>query len=609
MDARLGRQVPISKFEIDNFKRELDCTHGNIIDLHQLLEVQGKYSDNNTNKGITPSESAPARSVTNYQGRVLVSEGSQQRSIPGTPETPRSEQSSLCSCAVCCMYPSPLARVSPVMWALSPASNTSISTDSGRGNPLNDLVEFEGWGTSLAWWPDVLGKMPEDVIDHITKAFFSPDGLNLNIVRYTIGGTTSGNYTCGQFRAGGATESFRDGPNQPYNWTRDAGQRRILAIAKDLGADTFEAFSNSPPQWMTITGCSKGNSGGDRLHSNFDISQAASFVQYATDVLEHFKTDWGITFQTYAPFNEPYGILGDGFWTGEEKEQEGCNIDHATMTEVIKLLYLQFRERNITTLLSVADETQVDTAVISQEYFHNAGISPLINKVNGHGYWDSNEVRRDVLHRNSVRDGHRLWMDEVGWGESPLHDMSQGLNLATRILMDIKVMVSSAWVYWQVMEDVGAWGLLAVPYNNASVANIKYNNGYSAFLQFTRYIRKGFSIINTNDGNTLAAYDARSGTLVLVVVNPSKENEQRVFNLDLFFGSLSEITATRTSPREQHQNVSQEVALVNTTLTYLSPAESITTLVLKNVTIGSTQSNLVQDGDFETQPTKWLLGG
>ncbi|CAG7833014.1 unnamed protein product, partial [Allacma fusca] len=118
-----------------------------------------------------------------------------------------------------------------------------------------------------------------------------------------------------------------------------------------------------------------------------------------------------------------------------------------------------------------------------------------------------------------------------------------------------------------------------------------------------------FSIINTNDGNTLAAYDARSGTLVLVVINPSKENEQRVFNLDLFFGSLNEITATRTSPSEQHQNVSQEVALVNKTLTYLSPAESITTLVLKNVTIGSTQSNLVQDGDFETQPTKWLLGG
>jgi len=29
--------------------------------------------------------------------------------------------------------------------------------------------------------------MPQDVIDEVTNAFFSPDELNFNIVRYTIG--------------------------------------------------------------------------------------------------------------------------------------------------------------------------------------------------------------------------------------------------------------------------------------------------------------------------------------------------------------------------------------------------------------------------------------
>jgi len=31
--------------------------------------------------------------------------------------------------------------------------------------------------------------------------------------------------------------------------TRDSRQRKIMDIAKSLGADVFEAFSNSPPQW------------------------------------------------------------------------------------------------------------------------------------------------------------------------------------------------------------------------------------------------------------------------------------------------------------------------------------------------------------------------
>jgi len=33
--------------------------------------------------------------------------------------------------------------------------------------------DFEGWGTSLAWWPDVLGHMSDDVIEEVTTALFS----------------------------------------------------------------------------------------------------------------------------------------------------------------------------------------------------------------------------------------------------------------------------------------------------------------------------------------------------------------------------------------------------------------------------------------------------
>lgn len=115
--------------------------------------------------------------------------------------------------------------------------------------------KFQGWGTSLAWWADMVGGMEPDVIEHVTDALFSvrfinpissfalklnrwialvkesrlfsflnklifafqPSKLNLNIVRYVIGGTTPDNYTCGEYRDGAATPSYKDGPDQPYD--------------------------------------------------------------------------------------------------------------------------------------------------------------------------------------------------------------------------------------------------------------------------------------------------------------------------------------------------------------------------------------------------------
>jgi hypothetical protein len=43
------------------------------------------------------------------------------------------------------------------------------------------------------------------------------------------------------------------------------------------------------------------------------------------------------------------------------------------------------------------------------------------------------------------------------------------------------------------MEDQvdGAWGLVDVPYDNATLSNIRYNNGYYCMLQFSKYIKKG----------------------------------------------------------------------------------------------------------------------
>jgi len=127
-----------------------------------------------------------------------------------------------------------------------------------------------------------------------------------------------------------------------------------------------------------------------------------------------------------------------------------------------------------------------------------------------------------------------------GWGESQLPDMTQVFEIANRILADVHGMLPSAWgnvimiihqyqmchylnnssipfllVYWQVLEQVGSWGILGIPYrDNATVDDIQYNSGYFAMYQFSHYIKQGYRIIHVSDKSSLAAYDEVTKTLV-----------------------------------------------------------------------------------------------
>lgn len=63
-------------------------------------------------------------------------------------------------------------------------------------------------------------------------------------------------------------------------------------------------------------------------------------------------------------------------------------------------------------------------------------------------------------------------------------------------------------------QEPGKWGVLDVPYGNAIVENIQYNSGFYSMMHFSKYIRKGYTLIHVNDVDTLAAYDESSHTLV-----------------------------------------------------------------------------------------------
>lgn len=73
---------------------------------------------------------------------------------------------------------------------------------------------------------------------------------------------------------------------------------------------------------------------------------------------------------------------------GSGSTQEGCNLNRDVMVEVIKQLDQALKSKNMDYVkIAVADETQINEAITTQNYFRDEGISSLISKVNVHGYW------------------------------------------------------------------------------------------------------------------------------------------------------------------------------------------------------------------------------
>ncbi|KAI8928227.1 O-glycosyl hydrolase family 30-domain-containing protein, partial [Entophlyctis helioformis] len=170
---------------------------------------------------------------------------------------------------------------------------------------------FKGWGTSLCWWANALGS--SSCRDSLADAFFAPPplGLGLNVVRYNIGG--GDNPVCSHcgpgvehhFRHGGNVPGWKVDKDDPLNPDADARQLWFLVAARQRGADVFEAFANSPPWWMTASGC-VGGAKNKSAANNLKPGAVDEFAEYLVQVMLLVRQRCGIEFQTLSPMNEPH---------------------------------------------------------------------------------------------------------------------------------------------------------------------------------------------------------------------------------------------------------------------------------------------------------------
>ncbi|WP_266184237.1 glycoside hydrolase family 30 protein [Dyella humicola] len=442
-----------------------------------------------------------------------------------------------------------------------------------RIDPSQRSLPFEGWGVSLAWWAKVVGNFP-DVYrnDYIEKIFDPEKGLGLTVVRYNIGGGENPTLHMLPFRAD--MEGFEPAPGH-WNWSADAGQRWVLRQAKAHGATLFEAFANSPPYWMTVSGsvsgarCSWRVAGScawaviapDRLN-NLARTHEDDFAQYLATVVAHIERQDGIVFRTLEPLNEPSSIW---WWYGHN--QEGCHVDRQAQSRLVLDTSRALASLGLTTTVSASDENDIDEALATFRSFDHDARSSL-SQVNTHSY---NGSKRKALADSVAAAGKRLWQSEYGDGDPT------GMTLSETILADLRQMHPAAWIYWQAV-DGPEWGLLTNTMDGKP-SPPQRGRKYWVMANYSRFIRPGAIFLETDDERSLAALNAKDGRLIVVSTNASSHTRHVRYDLSRLSPAGTSVTAFRTSATESLAPVSGLV-LSNGILTASLPEDSVTTFVI-----------------------------
>ncbi len=443
--------------------------------------------------------------------------------------------------------------------------------------PDKTCQSIEGWGSSLCWWAGQVGKWEEAKIDSIVDLITSPDKLNMNIFRYNIGGGDDPSHIDGHMVKGkgkrAEMDGFKDSPDAPYNWKADEAQRIIMLKIKEKRPDAiFEAFSNSPPYWMTYSGCSGGNI--DPKSDNLKPEYYEAFCDYLVDVCTHYKNVYGIEFKTLEPFNESTS----GYWN-YLGSQEGCHFEPDSQMKIIRILYPKLKTSGLNTVISASDETNIASFIhVLKEYQKSGDILDKIGQLNTHTYSGTNEERMEAgaLAKST---GKAFWQSETGPGgwKEKVKGLENNLLLTQKLFNDMRIMKPQAWIDWQLLEENNdIWGLIICNFKSHDYSVIK---NFYARMQVTRFFKQGYRIIESGNESVLAAVSPEKTEVVVAVLNTSALGKSFCLNLNSSYKTKKGARVYRTSATENCAGL-LSLKISGKPIQYDAPGHSVTTFVL-----------------------------
>lgn len=391
---------------------------------------------------------------------------------------------------------------------------TTITID-----PSQRYQTLEGFGASGAWWAQAIGGWSDENRQRVIELLFNPQtGVGLTIYRHNLGGGERG--LIDPWRN---TETVAPAPGE-YDLQRDANALWVLRAAHEAGVQGVVVFANSAPGWMTVSGRSSGNPGGE---SNLLPEMHDDFARYLVDVAR-LLIEEGIPVKWISPINEPQ-------WDWQpSKGQEGTHYTTDEIVSVLNALTTELDRSGLDVEISAVEAGEWQSAAIyARRIFDDPVLASKLDHFAVHSYWsEAREKENFVRFMEKHYPNVDLWMSE--WTEMVQgrdYGMDSALVMANTIHDDLTIGGVTSWQYWIAVSKYNFRdGLI---YTREYSENIEETKRLWTMGNYSRFVRPGAVRIDAKSDNEVvrvSAYrDAESGRLAVVVINNSVETQMIQF--------------------------------------------------------------------------------
>ena len=473
------------------------------------------------------------------------------------------------------------------------------------------------FGASDAWSMQFIGlwdneteqqKIADWLFSTENDAQGKPKGIGLSIWRFNLGAGSAEQGEQSQIKPGTRTECFLTADGT-YDWTKQAGQRRFLQLAKQRGVPYFLAFLNSAPVYFTQNGLATNTGRGGTI--NLKDGYYDDFARFMATAVKGIEQHDGIHFDYICPVNEP-----DGHWNWLGPKQEGSPATNREIARLVRETSKAFMKQGLTTQILVDESSDLrcllDTHQTNWErgyqirtFFSKDSTKTYLGNLPNvprqmvaHSYWTNTPVPymrqiREQLRDSLARYGLKFWQtelcimsndQEIGGGGGYDFTMKTALYVARVIHHDLVFADAESWSWWRAVGEDYKDGLIRV----YSPDHLK--SGYAvdsrlmwALGNYSRFIRPGavrYDVSSNADfdpyGVMCSAFKNVDGSWVAVVINYSDKIQD--LTLRLSDSQILQWQMYRTS------DVSDETLkpIEKTTGSYQIPPRSITTFVSVN---------------------------
>lgn len=438
------------------------------------------------------------------------------------------------------------------------------------------------FGASDAWsmqnigiWPDEQeqAKIADWLFSAENDANGQPKGIALSLWRFNLGAGSAEQGDSSYINRGTRTECFLQADGS-YDFTKQAGQRKFLRMAKERGVPYLLAFLNSPPVFFTQNHLAT-NTGRDGT-LNLRPECYEPFARFMATAIDGLQKHDGIKIDYLCPVNEP-----DGHWNWQGPKQEGSPATNREVARLARLTDRALTDKGLETQLLVNESSDLrcllETHMTTWErgyalktFWTKDSTDTYLGDLKhvprlmlGHSYWTNTPIPfmkriRQRLRRECQRLGIGFWQselcimqndEEIGGGGGYDFTMKTALYVARVIHHDLVYADAESWSWWRACGGNYKDGLIRVFDRQQRARDSRL---LWALGNYSRFVRPGavrYEVDGKEDpyGLMVSAYKNQDGSWVVVAINYSEEQKPFSISRDQVAVGSDRWQAYRTS--------------------------------------------------------------